>query len=151
MTVGIIRLVYTTRTNRALVNPLRCSLEFLEPDRQPISIRTILTPPWQLDHLPGDPLQPEFEKRAVMDFGQPVGDMNSVIGVDADQVGIEGRMVDLGQRQPIRDNRLAKLLVRVHDDVSGIEQPRLGRWEIAQRPPGAQNGIPERCLVDRGS
>jgi len=25
-----------------------------------------------------------------MDFEQPVGDLNSVIGIDADQVGIEG-------------------------------------------------------------
>jgi hypothetical protein len=95
MTVGIIRLVYTTRTNRALVNPLRCSLEFLEPERQPISIRTILTPPWQLDHLPGDPLQPEFEKRAVMQVEQPIGDVDAEIRVDPDQVGIKRRMMDL--------------------------------------------------------
>ena len=46
-------------------------------------------------HLIGDPLQTKFEKRTVMDFEQPVGDVNSVIGVDADQVGVEGRMVDL--------------------------------------------------------
>ena len=30
-----------------------------------------------------------------MDFEQPIGDVNSVIGVDADQVGVEGRVVDL--------------------------------------------------------
>jgi hypothetical protein len=37
-----------------------------------------------LDHLPGDPFQPEFEKRPIMDFEQPVGDVNPVIGVDPD-------------------------------------------------------------------
>jgi hypothetical protein len=36
-------------------------------------------------------------------------------------------MVDLRQRQPIRDDRLPKLLVRIHDDVSGIEQPGFGQ------------------------
>jgi hypothetical protein len=48
-----------------------------------------------LDHLPDDPFEAEFEKRAIMDFEQPIGDVNSVIGVDADQVGVEGRMMDL--------------------------------------------------------
>ena len=57
-------------------------LELLEPDRQPLSIGAILTPPRQLDHLPDDPLKAEFEKRAVMDFEQPVGDVDSEIRVD---------------------------------------------------------------------
>jgi len=67
----------------------------LEPDRQPVAIRTVLTPPRQLDHLPGDPFQPEFEKRAIVDFEQAVRDMDAEIGVDADQVSIEGRVMDL--------------------------------------------------------
>jgi hypothetical protein len=45
-----------------------------------------------LDHLPADPFQPEFEKWAIVDFEQAIGDVNSVIRVDADQVGVEGRM-----------------------------------------------------------
>ena len=57
--------------------------------------------PRRLDHLPGDPFQPEFEKRAIMDSEQPIRDMDSVIGVDPDQMNIEGRMVDLGQRQAV--------------------------------------------------
>ena len=40
-------------------------------------------------------LQPEFEERAIVDFEEPVGDANSVIGVDADQVSVEGRMMEL--------------------------------------------------------
>jgi hypothetical protein len=44
----------------------------------------------------GNSLQPEFQKRAVMDFEQPVGDVNSVIRVDVDQVN-EGRMMELSQ------------------------------------------------------
>jgi hypothetical protein len=54
----------------------------------------ILTPSRQLDHLPYDPLQPEFQERAIVNFEQPIRDVNSEIGVDPDQVGVEGRMVD---------------------------------------------------------
>jgi hypothetical protein len=77
--------------------PSRLSLcrspELLKPERQPLPIGTILIPPWQLDCLPDDPLQ--FEKRAIVDFEQPIRDMDAEIRVDADQVSIEGRMVDL--------------------------------------------------------
>ena len=113
------------------------------------SIGPVFIPlPRRLDHLPGDPFQPEFEKRAIMDSEQPIRDMDSVIGVDPDQMNIEGRMVDLGQRQAVRDDRLPKLLVRIHDDVSGIEQPRLGQMgDRAAASVGAQDGISERCLV----
>ena len=41
-----------------------------------------------------------------MDFKQPIGDVNLVIRVDADQVAVEGCTVDFGQRQAIRDDRL---------------------------------------------
>jgi hypothetical protein len=47
--------------------------------------------------------------------------------VYADQVSIERRMMDLGQRQAIRDDRLPKLLVRIHTDVSGIQQAGFGQ------------------------
>ena len=43
-------------------------LELLEPNREPVAIGTILIPPRPVDHLPDNPFQPEFEKRAIMDF-----------------------------------------------------------------------------------
>ena len=55
----------------------------------------------QLYQYSGDPLQPKFEERTIMDFEQPMGDMEAVIGVDADEVGVEGDMVDL-RRGPSR-------------------------------------------------
>jgi hypothetical protein len=69
-------------------------LELLETNRQPVTIGKILIPPRPVDHLPDDPLEPEFEKRAIVDFEQPVRDVNAEIGVDPDQIGIEGRMMD---------------------------------------------------------
>jgi len=53
-------------------------------------------------------------------------------------------MMDLGQRQAIREDRLPKLLVRIHDDVSGIEQPRLGR--MGDRAPSQIGGVIRGCL-----
>jgi quercetin dioxygenase-like cupin family protein len=70
-------------------------LELLEPKRQPVPIRTILTPPRQFDRLPDDPFEAEFEKRAIVDFEQPIRDVNSVVGIDADQVGIKGGLMEL--------------------------------------------------------
>ena len=68
---------------------------------QPIPIRPILRSPRQLDPCAGDPLEADFEERAVMDFKQSISDMNPEIDIDADQVGIERRMVDLGEREAI--------------------------------------------------
>jgi hypothetical protein len=75
--------------------PSRSLLELLEPSRQSIPIRAIFTASRQLDQLPDDSRKAKFEKRAVMDFEQPIGDVNSIVGVNADEVGIEGGMVDL--------------------------------------------------------
>ncbi len=118
--------------------------ELLEPDRQPVAIRTILIPPWHPDHLPSNPFQPEFDKRTIVDFEQPVRDVNSVIGFDPDQMSIKGRMVDLGQRQAIRYDRLPKLLVHPRRCEPGLGQ--MGDRTAASV--GAQDGISERCLVN---
>ena len=64
-------------------------LELLEPERQSVPVGAILTRPRQLDLLPDDPFRAEFEKRTIMDFEQPVRD------VDAGQRR-SGDMVDLG-------------------------------------------------------
>ena len=46
-------------------------------------------------------------------------------------------MMDLGQRQAIRDHRVSELLVPVHDDVSGIEQcKRRSKNPSLKRPVG---------------
>jgi hypothetical protein len=60
-------------------------LNSLEPSRQSIPIWAIVTSPRQLDQCASDPLQPEFEKRPITDFEQPIRDVDSEIGVDPDQ------------------------------------------------------------------
>jgi hypothetical protein len=78
--------------------PLCSLLELLEPKRQPVSVRTILKRSRPVDQFSDDPLKAEFEKRAVMDFEQAVRDVDSVIRVNADQVGIKRGMMDFRQR-----------------------------------------------------
>ena len=51
--------------------------------------------------------------------------MNAVVGVDADQVRIERRMMDLGKGQPVRDDRLAEVFAAIDNDISGVNQARL--------------------------
>ena len=80
-----------------------------------------------------------------MNLEKPTGDMDAEIRVDPDQIGVEGGMVDFGQRQAVRDNRLPKLFIGVHDDVSGIKQPRFGHARNrAPAPVGGQDGVSER-------
>jgi hypothetical protein len=64
----------------------------LEPNRQPVPIGKILISP-RVDHLPNDPFEPEFEKRASVDFEQPVRDVDAEIGINPEQIGIEGRVM----------------------------------------------------------
>ena len=51
--------------------------------------------------------------------------MHAIVGNDADQVGVEGCVMDLRQRQSIGHNGLSQLLVGVRNDVCGVEQPFL--------------------------
>jgi hypothetical protein len=37
-----------------------------------------------LDHLPGNTLEAKFEKRVIMNFEQPVGDVDAEIRADPD-------------------------------------------------------------------
>jgi hypothetical protein len=46
---------------------LLLELKLLEPNRQPVTIGKILIPPRPANHLPDDPFEPEFEKRAIVD------------------------------------------------------------------------------------
>jgi hypothetical protein len=43
----------------------------------------------------GDPLEADFEERPVMNFEQPVGDVNAEIRVDPDELSVKGCMVEL--------------------------------------------------------
>ena len=78
----------------------------LKPQRQSVSIGTILTPSRPVDQCSGNRFETEFEERTIVDFEQSVRDMDAEIGVDPDQVAV---------------------------DASGIEQARLGQMGRSHR------------------
>lgn len=74
--------------------------------------------------------------------------MHLAVRRDADEVLVEGTVVDRAEAQTVADQRLA-LLVGVGDDVRRVEQP-----DLLERADGAavavcgKNGAPELRLVD---
>jgi hypothetical protein len=105
-------------------------LELLEPERQSVPVGAILTPPRQLDLLPDDPFQAEFEKRTIMDFEQPVRDVDAEIGVNADQV-IWWILVSGNPFETI--GCLNSLSASVTMWAASTSRGS-GRWEIASHP-----------------
>ena len=66
-----------------------------------------------------------FQHRTVALREKTLGNVHAVIRIDVYQVGVERGMVDLGQRQPVRHNRLAERFILVGNDVRRIEQAML--------------------------
>ena len=61
-----------------------------------------------------------LEQRAVVLPEQPFRYMQPIVRVDADQMCIEGRVMDLRQREAVWHHRLAESLVRVRDDMGRV-------------------------------
>ena len=66
----------------------------------------------------------ELKKWPIMDLEQALRHMDDAVGADADEVIIEGGVMDLRQSDAVADDRLAKLFITIRDDVRGIEQAR---------------------------
>src|SRR5262249_6010958 len=125
----------------------RDPLELLEANGEPFAIGAILDPVRQTDRGSGNPFEAEFKERTVVYVEQAVGDMNPEIRVDADQIGIERGMVNLRQRQAVRDDWLTKLLVGINNDVCRIEEPRLRQTGDRTTPVvSCKDGLSERRL-----
>jgi hypothetical protein len=86
----------------------RHRLEALEPQRKPISIKLVLHSLRQMDCAPVQSFQ-RLKHRAVTLPEQPLGHMQLIIRVDADQMRVERRMMNLRKRDPVRNHRLAEL------------------------------------------
>jgi hypothetical protein len=89
-----------------------------------------------------------FEHWTVVVIEQAMGDVDTEVRCDSDEVLVEGAMVDRAQREAIRDHRLAHLL-EVADDVRRVEEANLAepadRATVAVR---GQHGAAELRLVD---
>ena len=98
----------------------RCPEPLVAP-RQPLRVRLPLRRTRQLDPLTVHALQSVQEHRSVGLLTDVLAHDHLVIGTNADEVPIEGRMVQLAQGQAVRHDRLAAL-IRVGDDVGGVQQ-----------------------------
>ena len=93
-------------------------------------------------------LQALLEQGPIVQHQQPLGHVDPAVGVDADQVVVEGGVVDLGEGDSVCDHRLSEQLVGVGHDVGGIEEVVVR--QVADRAPvvvGGEHAVPEGCLV----
>ena len=125
----------------------RHRLEALEAQRQTVAIRAVLDPTRQVYDPAVEPLQ-GFEHRAIFLPEQPLGNMQPIVRVDPDQMGVECGVMDFRERDAVGNYRLAKPLVPVRDDVGRIQQQRLKQpRQRAAAVIRANYGFPERCLM----
>ena len=74
------------------------------------------------------------EHRTIVPPKKPLGHMQPVVQVDANQMCVERGVMDFGERDAVRNHRLAKLLFSVSDDMSRTSNRGSGRPDSAQRP-----------------
>jgi hypothetical protein len=73
---------------------LRDAFELLEPERKPVSVRVMLLGAREPDQRPCDRFEALLEQRPVVQHQQALGDVDPAVGVDADQVIVEGGVVN---------------------------------------------------------
>ena len=101
----------------------RRPFEALEAPRESVSIGAVLDAVRQMDGATIQ-LRQGLEHGAVVLPEQPLGYMQPIVRVDADQMRIEGCVMDLRQRETVWHHRLAESLVRVRDDVGCVQKDR---------------------------
>ncbi len=76
-------------------------------------------PAWKLDRTTLESLQ-HVEHRAVIVIEEPTGDVNDIVGRDANKILIEGSMMNRAEAQPVRNLGRAGRL-EIPDDVRSVE------------------------------
>ena len=95
--------------------------EYLKAHGEAVSIGVVLRSRRQADDLLVELLH-RLKHRPILLLQQSCGHMHSEVGVNPDQVCIEGGMMNFRQRNAIGNYGLAKSLVFVGDDVRRIEK-----------------------------
>ena len=104
----------------------RRRVEPLEPHHKTVPNWAIFDPSRQTDGSAVQPFQ-SFEHWAVILPEQSRRHVQVIVWVDTNQMRVEGSVMDFGERDAIGNDRLAKALVLVHDDVRCAQQQRL--WQ----------------------
>jgi hypothetical protein len=71
----------------------------------------MLAAPREPDRCACDRLQALLQKRAVIEHEQPLRDLNPAVGIDANQMIIKGRVMDLREGDAVGEHRLPEKLM----------------------------------------
>lgn len=88
------------------LTPLCGVLEYLKPLRQPISIRIVIGSARKVK-LSSVKWFERLQHLAIVLMEKPVRNVDAIVGIDADEVSIEGGVMNPGKRQSIRYNGLS--------------------------------------------
>lgn len=104
-------------------------------------------PPRNLNPLSRQPLQTVDQHRPVDLVEDIAPHLHHVVGAHAQDVAVEGGVVQLAERQSVRDDRLPER-VRVGQDVRGVQEFAVTQTAHGARlPVGGQDTLPEADLV----
>ena len=97
------------------------------------SVGEILGATWQVNSVAVEPLK-RVEHGTIVLGQQPLGNMKPIVRIDVDKVGVEGGVMNFGERDAIGHDGLSEPLMLIGNDVSGIEEKRL-RYPSTRRSP----------------
>ena len=115
---------------------------------EPLCVRSSVRVARDEDPVAVQCLDAVHEGRSVFLVQQVVANLDDVVGSDADEVTVEGRVVQLAQRQPVPDGRFASGFGVGHD-VRGVEE--FGVPEAAEgalSPVRVENPLAETSLME---
>ena len=96
------------------------ALKALESDCEPVAVGAVLSTARKVQRASVEPFQ-SFEHRTIVLGQQPVGDMQPVIGINTDQMRVNGRMMNLGEGNAIGHHWLTEQLILVRNDMSSVQ------------------------------
>src|SRR5438034_10906314 len=97
-----------------------CLAEPLVAFSQEVNIRSEGLLAWDRDGLAVEPLQPDLEHRTVGLAQHIMSDLDPQIGSNTKNVGVECGVMQLAQRQPVRNNGVASRIL-VREDMCCVE------------------------------
>ena len=115
---------------------------------EPVAVRAKLRALRGPDQASRASLQALLEQGTIVERQQPLRDVHPAVGVDPDQMVVEGGVVDFRECDAVGHDRLAHQLVGVGHDVGGVEEVVVG--QIADRAPvivGGEHPVPEGGLM----
>jgi hypothetical protein len=107
-------------------SPLKRS-ELLKPLGKPLTVRVIDRSARHDEGSSRNRFDPLLKQRTVIHVQERIADVDLVVWIEADEVQIEGSMMELRKRQAVRDNGLAAFLISITNNMGSIQEARFGQ------------------------